>query len=261
MTEAPERYVGRRRTSQGGPGPRNRAGQLDRQHQAAGHAAHGRAAQPLRPREDNQPRRLGGALEQPGVVAAFTGDDLADEWPGGVPCAWRGHRGHQDARLTGPSPRTKCNYMGDAVAVVVAERPLHGPGRPRVHRGGLRAPRRGRGHGGRLSRRTPRWSTRTSAPTSASSWPLGGWATSMTRSSEADVVVKERYIQQRLIPNAIEPRAVVAQPEPGPAAGTSVLGDPGPPPRQDRCSRWRPGFRRTRSGWWRRTWAAASAPS
>jgi len=33
--------------------------------------------------------------------------------------------------------------------------------------------------------------------------------------SRADVVVKERYIQQRLIPNAIEPRAVVAQPEPG----------------------------------------------
>ena len=31
---------------------------------------------------------------------------------------------------------------------------------------------------------------------------------------QADVVVKERYIQQRLIPNAIEPRAVVAQMEP-----------------------------------------------
>ncbi|TCJ15000.1 xanthine dehydrogenase family protein molybdopterin-binding subunit, partial [Rubrobacter taiwanensis] len=30
----------------------------------------------------------------------------------------------------------------------------------------------------------------------------------------ADVVVKERYIQQRLIPNAIEPRAVVANPDP-----------------------------------------------
>ena len=31
---------------------------------------------------------------------------------------------------------------------------------------------------------------------------------------KADVVVKQRFIQQRLIPNAIEPRAVVAQPDP-----------------------------------------------
>ena len=28
------------------------------------------------------------ALEQPGVVAAFTGADLADNWAGGLPCAW-----------------------------------------------------------------------------------------------------------------------------------------------------------------------------
>src|SRR3954463_1556665 len=26
------------------------------------------------------------ALEQPGVFAAYTGKDLAEEWPGGVPC-------------------------------------------------------------------------------------------------------------------------------------------------------------------------------
>ncbi|MDQ3284368.1 MAG: xanthine dehydrogenase family protein molybdopterin-binding subunit, partial [Actinomycetota bacterium] len=29
---------------------------------------------------------VSGALEQPGVVAAYTGEDLAEEWPGGVPC-------------------------------------------------------------------------------------------------------------------------------------------------------------------------------
>jgi carbon-monoxide dehydrogenase large subunit len=33
--------------------------------------------------------------------------------------------------------------------------------------------------------------------------------------SRADVVVKERYIQQRLLPTAIEPRAVVAYQDPG----------------------------------------------
>ena len=41
MTEAPEKLRRRRRTAQGRPGPRNRAGHLDGQHQAAGDAARG----------------------------------------------------------------------------------------------------------------------------------------------------------------------------------------------------------------------------
>ena len=46
----------------------------------------------------------------------------------------------------------------------------------------------------------------------ASSETMRPW---IRRFERADVVVKERYIQQRLIPNAIEPRAVVVQREPG----------------------------------------------
>ena len=29
------------------------------------------------------------AKEQPGVVAVFTGEDLADEWSGPIPCGWQ----------------------------------------------------------------------------------------------------------------------------------------------------------------------------
>ena len=111
-----------------------------------------------------------------------------------------------------PLAKDEVNFMGDAVAVVIATTAT----RPR----------------------TP-WSSSTWT-TSRSTWSLDmeeaikedaplvhedlGTNTSFVWPLEvgdvdgafeqADVVVKERYIQQRLIPNAIEPRAVVAQPEP-----------------------------------------------
>ena len=38
------------------------------------------------------------AREQPGVVAAFTGEDLANEWVVGIPCGWPVTGGHQNPR-------------------------------------------------------------------------------------------------------------------------------------------------------------------
>lgn len=32
---------------------------------------------------------VSGALSKDGVVAAYTGEDLAGEWPSGIPCAWQ----------------------------------------------------------------------------------------------------------------------------------------------------------------------------
>ncbi len=44
--------------------------------------------------------------------------------------------------------------------------------------------------------------------------------------NRADVVVKERYMQQRLIPNAIETRGVVANPDPDNTAATRSTARP-----------------------------------
>jgi len=151
------------------------------------------------------------ALEQPGVVAAFTGNDLADDWAAAMPCAWPVT---EDIKMPDhwPLAKDEANFMGDAVAVVIADdrytaqdalefievdyEPLDvvldmeeaiKDDAPLVHED---------------------LETNTSFV-----WPLevgdveGAF-------EQADVVVKERYIQQRLIPNAIEPRAVVAQMEP-----------------------------------------------
>ena len=61
-----------------------------------------------------------GALATDGVVAVYTGDDLADEWAAPLPCAWPVTEDMKNpAHL--PVAVGKANYAGDIVAVVVAE--------------------------------------------------------------------------------------------------------------------------------------------
>ncbi|MDQ3430581.1 MAG: xanthine dehydrogenase family protein molybdopterin-binding subunit, partial [Actinomycetota bacterium] len=59
------------------------------------------------------------ALERPGVVAAFTGADLAEEWPGGVPCAAMVSE-EQNTPFFPPIVTDEVRHVGDVVAVVVA---------------------------------------------------------------------------------------------------------------------------------------------
>ena len=151
------------------------------------------------------------ALDQPGVVAAYTGKELENEWVAPMPCAWPVT---EDIKMPDhwPLAKDKVNFMGDAVAIVVAtdrykaqdalehidvdyepldvvtnmEEALKDDA-PLVH-------------DDLESNQSYVWPLETGDIEDAF--------------SKADVVVKERYIQQRLIPNAIEPRALVAQPEP-----------------------------------------------
>ncbi len=153
--------------------------------------------------------RLKAAREAPGVVAAFSGTDLAGEWSAPLPMAWPVT---EDIKIPEHWPVAKdvVRHLGDPVAVVVATSraaakdaaelvevdfdPLPAvtdveaaiaDGAPLVH----------------ADFGTNRCYT----------WSLSsGEIDAVFR--DADVVVKERYRQQRLIPNAIEPRGVVVQP-------------------------------------------------
>ncbi len=60
------------------------------------------------------------ALDQPGVVAAFTGADLADNWAAGLPCAWPVTPDMVSPTHL-PIATDEVRYVGDAVAVVVAQ--------------------------------------------------------------------------------------------------------------------------------------------
>jgi len=65
----------------------------------------------------------GAALAMPGVMAIFNGEDLKAAGVGGLPCGW-GITGKDGAMKEQPHPalaQGKVRYVGDAVAVVIAE--------------------------------------------------------------------------------------------------------------------------------------------
>ena len=147
------------------------------------------------------------AKEAPGVLAAFTGADIDRLKP--VPCAWL--LPNANLKIAGYQCMVKdtVRYVGDIVAVVVAETayeahdgldlidvdyealpavtdPRHAlqPGAPQLH---ADVPRNEAFH-----------------------WVVAGGDIDAAFKN-ADVIVKERIVQQRLIPNAMEPRAALAQ--------------------------------------------------
>ncbi|WP_432074625.1 xanthine dehydrogenase family protein molybdopterin-binding subunit [Streptomyces wuyuanensis] len=149
------------------------------------------------------------ALERPGVVAAFSGRDLADGLAS-MPCVWPVT---EDIVMPDHPPVAvdEVRYAGDPVAVVIARdryaaadaleavdvdyTPLEpvldleaalAEGAPLVH----------------ADKGTNRCYV----------WPLTTGEDWDAVRARADVVVSRRFLQQRLIPNAMEPRAVVVMP-------------------------------------------------
>ena len=149
------------------------------------------------------------ALAAEGVVAAFTGAELADEWAGSLPCAWPVTG---DCRIPQHRPLSadKARYAGDGVAVVVAEsRALAKDAAELVEVDYEPLP----------AVTDVAEAVSDAAPlvhdeydeNRAYTWTLQNGEVDRLF-SEAAVTVKENYRQQRLIPNAIEPRSVLVQP-------------------------------------------------
>ena len=159
------------------------------------------------------------ALEQPGVAAVYTGADLADLWPGGVVCGAQVVE-DQKTPFHPPIVTDEVRYLGDVVAVVVAsdrytakdalefievdyeELPVVtnmedalADGAPLVHED-------------LGSNECFTWAAEAGNVDEV-------FGTGEAGSGTADVIVTERYVQQRLLPTAIEPRATVAMQEPG----------------------------------------------
>jgi carbon-monoxide dehydrogenase large subunit len=151
------------------------------------------------------------ALAHAGVVAAWSGEDLVDEWHGSLPCAWIPTE-ETNAPEHKPLSIDKARHAGDAVAVIAATsrgaaadaaelveveyEPLPAvvdpeaalvAGAPLVH---------------------DQFGTN-----ACYTWKLEAGEVERLF-ADADVTVSERYRQNRLIPNAIEPRAVFVTPIP-----------------------------------------------
>ena len=165
------------------------------------------------------------ARKAPGVVAVFTGAELADAWPTGLPCIWPVS---DDIKMPPhlPLATDKVRYVGDGVAVVIAEsraqakdaielievdyEPLGAvtdvekamePGAPLVHDD---VP----------ENRCYTWSLQGGEPDKVF--------------AEAAHTVKGRYRQQRLIPVPMEPRGVVCEVSPATGDVTVVTSTQAP---------------------------------
>ncbi len=158
------------------------------------------------------------ALEQPGVVAAYTGKELEDEWVAPMPCAWPVT---EDIKMPDhwPLAKDKVNFMGDAVAIVIATDRYKAQD-ALEHIDVDYEPLDVVTNMEEAIKDDAALVHEDLETNKSYVWPLkvGDIEDAFEK---ADLVVKERYIQQRLIPNAIEPRALVAYPEP--ASGGVVL--------------------------------------
>ena len=150
------------------------------------------------------------AAAMPGVVAVFTAADLEDEWGGPLPFVWPIT---EDIKIPvhWPLTKDKARFQGDGVAVVLAETRAQAEDAAELVE--------------------VDWSPLdavTDLEEAAKDgvvihedlgtnvvvhWSHGGGG-DQTIFDTADVVVKERYHGPRLIPNAIETRACLAQPVP-----------------------------------------------
>jgi carbon-monoxide dehydrogenase large subunit len=151
------------------------------------------------------------ALEQPGVIAAYSGRDFADE-QGSLPCAWPVT---PDMKLPAHPPLAvdEVRYVGDAVAVVVARdryaaadalEAIEVDYEPLPAVVGMEAALADDAPLVHSDLGTNRCYT----------WPFTGGDDYDAVKAKADVVVTRRFVQQRLIPTAMEPRAVVVAPLP-----------------------------------------------
>ena len=151
------------------------------------------------------------ALAHRGIIAAFSGDDLADEWEASLPCAWLPT---EDTKQPNHRPLAvdKARYAGDGVAVIIAE--TRGEARDaaelvQVEYDPLPAvvdAERALEDGAPIVHDdlgTNRCYT----------WNLAAGEVEK-EFANAEVTIKERYRQQRLIPNAMEPRGLIVQPFP-----------------------------------------------
>ena len=154
---------------------------------------------------------LAAAKAAPGVVDIITGADLAEAKVGGLPCGWLIHSKDGTPMKEPAHPvlaQGKVRHVGDQVALDRRRDAAAGQGRGRAGRRRLRGAAGGdRPQRRRLDRHER---ARRRADNVCYDWGHGDKAAVDAAFAKAAHVTKLSFVNNRLIPNAIEPRAANA---------------------------------------------------
>jgi len=155
----------------------------------------------------------GAAEKAPGVVAVLTGKQLADDKVGGLPCGWLIHSKDGSPMKEPPHPAlavTEVRYVGDAVAVVVAESRQQAKDAAQLVEVDYEELAAMASMEAALAKGAPQ--VHAEAPGNICfDWEIGDEAATKAAFEKAAHVAKLDLVNQRLIPNAIEPRAAIAE--------------------------------------------------
>ena len=166
----------------------------------------------------------------PGVVAVLTGEQLAADGVGNLICGWMIHSKDGSQMKVGGHPvlaKDRVRYVGDPFAIVVAA--TYPQARDAAELldvdfevlPAVIATDRARAEGAPLVHDEI-------ARNTAYEWELGDKAATAEAFAKAAHVTSLDLVNNRLIPNAIEPRAMVAEYEPGTSSSTLYVTSQGP---------------------------------
>ena len=157
------------------------------------------------------------ALASPGVISVLTGEDIAADKIGGLICGWMIHSKDGSPMKAGPHPvlaQGKVRYVGDHVAMVIAEtkeQAKAGAELVVVDYSELPAV-----VGVRDAQRNGAPQIHEVAPNNTVfQWSLGEKAPTDEAFKRAKHVTRMDLVNNRLVPNAIEPRAAIGSFEAG----------------------------------------------
>jgi aerobic carbon-monoxide dehydrogenase large subunit len=148
-----------------------------------------------------------------GVVAVLTGEDLAADKIGGVPCGWQIHSKDGSPMKEPPHPaiaRDRVRCVGDQVAVVIAETKRQAKAAAALVQVDYESLPAVASIDAALAPNAPKvWDE---APGNVCyDWHLGDKAATDAAFQKAAKVVSIDLVNQRLVPNAIEPRAAIGE--------------------------------------------------
>lgn len=152
----------------------------------------------------------GAADSAPGVLGVFTGEDLAADKIGGLICGWMIHSKDGSPMKAGPHPalaQGKVRYVGDHVALIVAETYVQAKDAAELIEvdydvlPAVVSTKDARSSAAQVHDEAP--------GNTVFEWELGNKAETEAAFASAHHVTKLDIVNNRLIPNAIEPRAAI----------------------------------------------------